>query len=167
MAHTPEAAITFRVTLRDPVTGVDTVHFSDFQAVGDGAPTINSVTTSDNTVFYVKLTNLPTRGIVGLNVIDNNTILDADGTRWAARRWAIGSYTAGDQYAVDQTVYPLGAAIPLPTEVGFQRSQLVLNATATVTAIRHTTRFSCQARPRPISPRPAPTIPAAVCRGRR
>ncbi len=121
--HTPESEVTFRVTFTDPVTGVDE---SDFQPTGDGIPSVYSVAAVDTETYNVTLTNLPMRGLVGMDVLNDGSILDSEGNPLGA------PFTGTEQFAVDRNVYRIGASLPLPLELGFQRGQLVLADTTSI-----------------------------------
>lgn len=123
VSHAADDAVTFRVLFTDPVTGVD---ITDFHVVGDGTPQC-IVQAVDAQTYDVTVSNMTTRGIVGLDFVDDNTIQDLYGNLLGGPALGDGDYSAGERYAVDQTVYRIGDAIPLPLELGFSRTALLLD----------------------------------------
>jgi hypothetical protein len=114
---TPTAAASVRwaVTFSEPVTGVNTSDFALVQAGGVSGATLSGVTGSDSS--YVVTAGTGTgNGTLRLNLVDNDSIVDAAGYRLGGTGTSgagNGSFT-GELYAIDRSP----PAVPLLTLSG-------------------------------------------------
>ncbi|HMT08911.1 MAG TPA: right-handed parallel beta-helix repeat-containing protein, partial [Pyrinomonadaceae bacterium] len=99
---TAATSVQFSVSFSEPVTGVDT---TDFVVSGTGTATVSSVTgTGPYTVTLTSVASTPLSSTVGINVDDNNSIVDTSlptGNPLGGPTLTDGDYT-GPLYTVDQ-----------------------------------------------------------------
>lgn len=93
---TKAATVTFAVTFSEAVSGVD---LSDFTLVNSGSLSGFSVTnvSGSGTTRTVTVNTGTGSGVIRLNVLDNNSIIDAAGNPLN------GSFVAGENYTIDRT----------------------------------------------------------------
>jgi CSLREA domain-containing protein len=145
------ATINFTVTFNKAVTGVDSGDFKIVASVGiagAGFP-VNPITTSDNIHYNVAVNTGSGDGTIGLNLDDDNSIVDSSNRPLGGAAAGDGNFTMGQVYTVDKTkpdVTVTGQADvtgPKATTVinftvtftepvvGFSSSELTLSGTAT------------------------------------
>ena len=105
---TQQALVRFLVTFDEPVTGVDTSDLS----LGPGAPGGAVVTqvTGDGVSYSVTVDTGSGDGIVRLDVLDDDTILDLGNKPLGGTGVGNGDFTAGEFYTIDKTA-PVVASI--------------------------------------------------------
>ena len=98
---TNAASVSWTVLFSESVTGVDA---SDFALVTTGAVTGATITTvSGSGSQYTVTANTGTgSGTLGLNLVDNDTILDASANRLGGTGSGNGNFT-GQSYTIDKT----------------------------------------------------------------
>ncbi|MDX1946825.1 MAG: Ig-like domain-containing protein [Pirellulaceae bacterium] len=101
---TATSSVQFNVTFNNSVTGVDTGDFSLASGAAPGA-TIASVTGSGAT-YVVTVNGITASGTVGLNLIDNDSIVDAAGNRLGSNSPGNGDFV-GQVYTINQTSVPV------------------------------------------------------------
>lgn len=94
---TAQSSVKFTVTFSEPVTGVDITDFSLTLTTVTGA-TVTAVTPVSATVYTVTATTGTGNGTIRLNVLDNDSILDA------ALNPQNGAFMTGDSYIVNKTL---------------------------------------------------------------
>jgi CSLREA domain-containing protein len=99
---TTAASINFTVTFSEPVTGVDT---GDFSVSTTGTISGASVTTAvgSGTSSLVTVSTGSGAGTIRLNVIDNNSIMDATSNPLGGAVAGDGNFTSGEIYTVNKT----------------------------------------------------------------
>ena len=107
--ETTSNSVQFVVVFSEPVTGVDTDTFTDFALAESGTTgAIASVVDSSpsHAVYMVTVNDVYGNGTLGLNLIDNDTILDTDNMPLVGNGTADGSFT-GEVYTITA-----GPAVP-------------------------------------------------------
>jgi MSHA biogenesis protein MshQ len=100
----PATAVAWTVIFSKSVTGVDTSDFSLVQAGGVTGATITSVT-GGGTTWTVNANTGSGGGTLGLNLVDNDSIVDAGGTPLGGSGAGNGNFT-GQVYAVFSCTQP-------------------------------------------------------------
>lgn len=133
-AATPTAAssVDFTVTFTVPVTGVNAADFA-IASSGLSSASISSVSGS-GTTYTVTVGTGTGDGTLGLNLIDDDSIIDGSSNPLGGAGTGNGSFTSGEIYSVDKT----GPTITLSTSAAN-----LLNTAFTVTAVTNeaTTNF--------------------------
>lgn len=110
------ATVSWDVVFSEAVTGVDTADFSLIQGGGVSGATITSVA-GGGTTWTVTANTGSGSGTLGLNLVDNDTILDPTGNSLGGTGLGNGNYT-GEVYTIDKTnpqVSSINRADPNPT----------------------------------------------------
>ncbi|GAB4501670.1 MAG: hypothetical protein Fur0035_12130 [Anaerolineales bacterium] len=132
------SGVNFTVTFNKPVTGVDAADFA-VAASGLTGASVKSVTgvpvTGPTAVYTVTvLTGSGNAGTLGLNLVDNNTILDAALAPLGGPALNDGDFTAGETFSVD-TLAPgvrwISRADPSPTANASVSFSIVLSEPVT------------------------------------
>ncbi len=98
---TNAASVQWTVTFNESVTGVDAPDFQLQNTGLSGSPAITSVTGSGSTYVVTASTgNANTEGTLGLDLIDNDSILDTANNRLGGTGAGNGSFTAGQDYTI-------------------------------------------------------------------
>jgi len=118
LTHGRADTVAFRVKFSEPVTGVDATDFSLANSGVTGAAVTNVVDV-DGQTYTVTVDTGSGRGLVQLDLVDDNSIVDVVGNALGGPEVGDGDYASGQKYAIDKTVYGIGAAIPLPLELEF------------------------------------------------
>ncbi len=95
--------VSWTVTFNEAVTGVDASDFALIQAGGVSGAIITSVTGSGST-WTVSASTGNGNGTLGLNLVDNDSILDATGNPLGGNGSGNGNFT-GQVYTVDKTCF--------------------------------------------------------------
>jgi Tol biopolymer transport system component len=101
---TSAASVRFTVTFSEPVTGVDA---SDFALTTTGSlsgMSVTSVSGSGNTYSVTVSTGTGT-GTLRLDVIDNDTIIDAAGNPLGGSGFGNGNFTDGEIYTIQKAIF--------------------------------------------------------------
>jgi Tol biopolymer transport system component len=101
---TRAASVRFTVTFSEPVTGVDA---SDFALTTTGSlsgMSVTSVSGSGNTYSVTVSTGTGT-GTLRLDVIDNDTIIDAAGNPLGGSGFGNGNFTDGEIYTIQKAIF--------------------------------------------------------------
>jgi hypothetical protein len=104
--------VNFTVAFSEPVTGVDA---NDFGITIDPAITgafITSVTSVSNTTYTVGVNTGSGNGSVRLDVLDNDSIVDAANNPLGGAGAGNGSFISGDSYTVEKTVPMVTSILP-------------------------------------------------------
>lgn len=96
-------AVRFLVTFSEPVTGVDAADFALVTAIPGAA--ITSVA-GGGTTWTVTVSTSAGNGTIRLDVIDNDTIVDADPTPLGGPGAGNGNFTAGEVYTIGAVNVP-------------------------------------------------------------
>jgi hypothetical protein len=129
------ASVSWTVTMTESVTGVDTADFTLAPSGLGGTPAITGVSGSGATYTVTASTGTGS-GTLGLNLVDNDSIVDAVGNPLGGPGAGNGSFT-GQVYTIDRTVptvlgvtssvangtYGTGSVIPV--QVTFSESVIV------------------------------------------
>lgn len=126
-------AVSWTVVFNRSVTGVDTADFQLVSAGGVTGASISSVTGSGTTWTVNATTGTGTAGTLGLDLVDNDTILDANSERLGGTGAANGNFT-GQIYTLAPTVLSINRASTNPTSAGTSVSWTV-TFSASVTAV--------------------------------
>ncbi len=101
---TGAASVNFTVTFSEPVSGVDLVSpFSDFKLVtGQGITdtSITDVSSVSGTIYKVRVNTGSGSGTLRLDVIDDDSVIDANGLPLGGVGTGNGNFTTGEEYAV-------------------------------------------------------------------
>jgi FtsP/CotA-like multicopper oxidase with cupredoxin domain len=103
---TNSASIDFTVTFSEPVTGVGSAApFNNFglAPVGITGASITSITPVSGTIYTVSVNTGTGNGTIRLDVVDNDSILDAAGNPLGGPGLGNGNYITGDTYTIDKT----------------------------------------------------------------
>lgn len=100
---TAAATVHFNVTFSKPVSGVDG---SDFllSASGVSGAFITEVLASGN-AYLVTVNNGTGNGAIRLDVVDNDSIIDATGNPLGGAGWANGNFGIGETYTITKIAY--------------------------------------------------------------
>ena len=106
---TNAASVDFVVTFSEPVSGVAP---SDFVAASNGpaGAYIADVLSADGKVYSVTVATGSGDGRLGLNLVDDDSIVDADGTPLGGQNPGNGDFTGAVLYTIDKTP-PAGAVV--------------------------------------------------------
>ncbi len=127
---TNAATVRWTVTFSESVTGVDTADFALATTGSVSGATITSVTGS-GTTYTITVASGTGDGTLGLNVVDDDTIIDALANKLGGTGAANGNFT-GQTYTIDKT--PLAA--PASASV-----TSAIPPTSFICSIASTTRF--------------------------
>ena len=109
---TSAASVAWNLAFSESVTGVDASDFALVQGGGVSAASISSVAGSGNSwTITADVGLLAGPGTLGLNLVDNDSIVDIAGNRLGGIGAGNGNFT-GEVYAVDQVACPPPADIP-------------------------------------------------------
>ncbi|MFC1495505.1 beta strand repeat-containing protein, partial [Thermodesulfobacteriota bacterium] len=111
------SSVNFTVTFSEDVTGVDTSDFVLDKTVTGGF--VTSVTPQSNSVYTVTVDAYSGEGTIRLDVIDDDSIVDALGTPLGGIDLVNGDYTSGEIYNIDfldPYVVSISAADANPTK---------------------------------------------------
>ena len=103
--RTTAASVQFRVNFSEPVSGVDT---NDFQVVHTGTAAAGTMSIAGSGAIYtVTLSGLTGEGILGLNLMDNDSIRDlltnaAQAHPLGGNGAGNGSFTTGQKFSIDR-----------------------------------------------------------------
>jgi Tol biopolymer transport system component len=101
---TRAASVTFTVTFSKAVTGVDASDFA-FTTTGSlSGVSVTSVSGSGST-YSVTVSTGTGAGTLRLDVIDNDTIIDADGNPLGGSGSGNGNFTSGEIYTIQKAVF--------------------------------------------------------------
>ncbi len=110
------ASVRFTVTFSEPVTGVDMVApFNDFGLVTSPnitSASITSVTPVSATTYTVGVNTGSGSGTIQLNLLDNDSIVDALGNPLAGAGAGDGNFNTGEIYTIEKG-FPIVASIAL------------------------------------------------------
>jgi hypothetical protein len=101
-SHTNLSSVNFTVTFSEPVTGVNKSDF-DLTVTGITGASISAVS-GTGTTYKVTVSTGTGNGTLRLNVIDDDTILDAVGNKLGGKGADNGNYTTGQTYTIEKTV---------------------------------------------------------------
>ena len=105
---TKASSVTFSVTFSEPVTGVDQTDFSVVQGGSVSGASISNVSGSGSS-YTVTVATGSGSGTVGLNLVDNDTIIDGAANMLGGIGLGNGNFT-GAVYTIDKTA-PLVSSI--------------------------------------------------------
>jgi len=110
---TNAASVSFTVTFNSAVTGVDV---SDFALVTAGVvgSSISGVSGSGST-YTVTVGTGTGDGIIRLDVIDNDSIINSSGTKLGGAGTGNGNFTNGQSYVIDRTPPTVLSSVPSTT----------------------------------------------------
>jgi MSHA biogenesis protein MshQ len=128
----PNTAVSWTVTFNMSVTGVDATDFSLAMAGGAAGATITSVTGSGTTWTVNANTGTGTAGTLGLNLVDNDSIVSS-GVALGGAGATNGNFT-GQTYAFAPTVLSINRTSTNPTRAGTSVSWTV-TFSASVTGV--------------------------------
>jgi hypothetical protein len=117
-SRTNLASVKFTVTFSEAVTGVDAADFS-VTRTGITSAVVTAVSGSGAT-RTVTVSTGSGNGTLRLNVVDNDTILDATGYKLGGTGKGNGSFTGGQTYTIDKTVPKVVSSVlvsPSPTNL--------------------------------------------------
>lgn len=101
-ADTNATSVTFRITFSSAVTGVDAADFAVAAVSGNvGTINISNVAPVSSSVYIVDVDTSTGSGEIRLDLIDNDTILDATSTPLGGTGTGNGNFTTGQTYRVD------------------------------------------------------------------
>ena len=119
---TSAASVNFTVNFSESVSGVDTLPpFTDFALTTDVSITgasIIGVTPVSGTTYTVSVNTGSGSGSLRLDLVDDNSILDAGGTPLGGPNIGDGNFTAGEAYTIDKSAPSVTASLragPNPT----------------------------------------------------
>jgi hypothetical protein len=119
---TNAAIVNFTVTFSEPVTGVDGLApFNDFALITDPAIVgayITSVSMVSGTTYTVEVNTGLGKGSIGLNLVDDDSIVDTTGNPLGGAGTGNGSFITGEIYIVEKgspTVTGIVRIDPNPT----------------------------------------------------
>jgi len=101
------ASVSFTVTFSESVTGVDTaLPFNDFSLTTTGVTgaSITSVTPVSGTTYTVRVNTGSGAGTIRLNVVDDNSIVDAASNPLGGAGVGDGTFLSGEVYTITQPV---------------------------------------------------------------
>jgi Tol biopolymer transport system component len=101
---TSAASVTFTVTFSKAVTGVDASDFALTTAGSLSGVSVTSVSGSGSTYSVTVSTGTGT-GTLRLDVIDNDTIIDADGNPLGGSGFGNGNFTDGEIYTIQKAIF--------------------------------------------------------------
>ncbi len=105
---TNAASVNFKVTFSKPVNGVDLAPpFADFNlttAPGISGASITSVTPSSDSTFTVNVNTGSGDGTLRLDIMDDDSILDASGNPLGGVGAGNGNFTNGDSYTIEKSL---------------------------------------------------------------
>ena len=104
---TATASVNFTVSFTESVTGVDVVApFNDFGITTSGikGASITSVTPVSDTTYIVGVGTGTGNGTIRLDVIDNDSIIDAQGGSLGGAGAGNGSYISGEVYTINKPI---------------------------------------------------------------
>jgi Tol biopolymer transport system component len=101
---TSAASVTFTVTFSKAVTGVDASDFALTTAGSLSGVSVTSVSGSGSTYSVTVSTGTGT-GTLRLDVIDNDTIIDADGNPLGGSGSGNGNFTDGEIYTIQKAIF--------------------------------------------------------------
>jgi Tol biopolymer transport system component len=134
---TSAASVTFTVTFSKAVTGVDASDFALTTAGSLSGVSVTSVSGSGSTYSVTVSTGTGT-GTLRLDVIDNDTIIDAAGNPLGGSGFGNGNFTDGEIYTIQKAIFLplvvrlhqvirlLGGAFTLPSYESRARRKVVL-----------------------------------------
>lgn len=121
---TGASIVNFRVTFSKPVSGVDAADFIlSADASITGASIANVVSTGDAS-FTVSVNTGSGNGNLRVDVLDDDSIRDSNGTALGGSGAGNGNFNAGDSYQIDKTLPFVGSILrlePSPANAGFVR----------------------------------------------
>lgn len=100
------AAINFTVTFSEPVAGVDILApFNDFGVVSPGITStfISSVIPISAAIYIVSINTGSGNGSIRLDLVDDDSIVDAANSSLAGTGLGNGNFTSGEVYTIDKT----------------------------------------------------------------
>jgi hypothetical protein len=104
---TVAATVNFTVSFSEPVTGVDVVApFNDFELATSGikgASIISAAPVSDTT-YTVGVNTGTGNGTIQLNVVDNDSIIDSQGSSLGGTGAGNGSFITGEVYTINKPI---------------------------------------------------------------
>jgi len=102
---TNAVSVSWTVTLSEDVTGVDAVDFALSSAGLGGTPAIGTVSAVNGHTYTVAASTGMGTGTLGLNLTDDDTIVDAAGNKLGGAGAGNGNF-AGQSYSIDRTLTP-------------------------------------------------------------
>jgi hypothetical protein len=126
---TNASSVSWTVTFSENVTGVDATDFSLVQAAGVSGASISSVTGS-GTTYSVTASTGSGNGTLGLNLVDNNSIIDGANNPLGGAGGSLDGGFTGQVYSIDKTA---------PTVISINRSG---SNPTNATAVSWTVTFS-------------------------
>ncbi len=142
LTHNRDDEVVFKVQFTEAVTGVDATDFSLANS-GMTGPAVTTIDAIDAATYLVTVNTGAGRGLLELDVVDDNSIHDMVGNPLGGLTLhdaladppvaGDGDYSTGQRYAIDKTVYRIGDAIPFPLELEFfSPAQLALGDTTSI-----------------------------------
>jgi hypothetical protein len=120
-ATTNSSSVDFILTFSEPVSGVDA---SDFSLASSGINNAFISNIVNSNPFYIVTVSTGTGdGIVDLDILDDDTIVNAIGTNLGGSGIGNGSYSSGETYTIDKTS---------PTATSIQRASTNPTASSSV-----------------------------------
>ncbi len=114
---TNASSVQWKVTFSESVTGVDSGDFMLVKSGLGGTPALSSSVSGSGTTWTVTASTGSGSGTLGLNLVDNDTIIDGAGNKLGGTGTGNGNFT-GQVYVIDRTaptVVSIVLAGPNPT----------------------------------------------------
>ncbi|MBI5962595.1 MAG: hypothetical protein HY863_03900 [Chloroflexi bacterium] len=133
---TGAANVNFTVTFSEPVTGVGTADFGIFTDPAIVGATVTSVTSASTTTYTIGVNTGFGNGIIRLDLVDNDSIMDASSNPLGGTGAGNGNFNTGDFYTIEKNAPMVSGILTVdPNPTGTDSVRFTVNFSKEVSGV--------------------------------